>query len=299
MSKPQENDLDESTLDNAKEALDFYEEQDKEDSIGLIEEDENLDDDGQEDDTDATKELEGKLQEMEALLKPYGGVEGAARALELVKTNPDYQAVTQRLMNGSDSGGETEDKEEDDPNMSPETKKAIDFVNKLVDKKLGKSLKQVESQIDKKVKPLSESFHQTRLETIEGKMIGTYGEETYKSLEKEMDKVLAEYPSNYLDNPSFKKVDDVFHTALRRAGKAEKFYLQQNQDKIKGKKEKSTGSPGTSGNAQEKVELREIRNGREGIFDALHNAELKASKGSNRENAKARVGSKKFKGGKV
>ena len=290
MSEPQEK----QTLEDTKEALEYYDAREEEERIDSLEEQGDLeeeDDDPNsgEQDTKIT-DLEGKLQRVEDLFQTYGGVEGAVRALDLVKTSPEYQAVTQRLINGK--GGEQEDKEVDDPNIDPALKKAHDVIDKRAEKVLDRKIKQLEAKIESSIKPLSDSFHQTKLETINEKMESIYGKEIYKGVEKEMNGVLKDYPANYLDNPSFKKVDDLFHTALRRAGKAEKFYSKQTQDKIKGKKEKSTGSPGTSGNSEDKLELREVKT----INDALYNAELKAKHGvTNRENANSRVRGKKFK----
>lgn len=292
MSEPQDVEQNDQTLEDSKDALDFYDDREEEDRLDSLDGqgDSDEEDDSGEDGKDTeTAELEGKLQEMEELLRPYGGAEGAAKALEIVKNSPEYQAVTDRLIKG---GGvkEEEEEEKDDPDLDPATKKAQDFVDKRIQKLLGKSLKQVEEKIDSRIKPLSDNFRQTKLETINGRMESSYGKELYKSVEKDMDKVLAEYPANYLDNPSLKKVEDVFHTALRRAGKAEKFYRQQSQNKINGKKEKSTGSPGTGGNSEDKLELREVKS----ITDALYNAELKAKHGAtNRENARSRVSGKR------
>lgn len=292
-------DQNEDTLESAENAFDFYDQQEEEERIGAADYTEDEDDassQGGEKETDANQKLAGKLEEMEALLRPYGGVEGAARALEIVKTSPEYQAVTERLLNGKQMSKEEKDEIIDDPDLDPQLKKAYQIIDKRVEKLLGKSMSKLETSItDKHLKPLSDSFRQTKLETIEGQMAGKYGKELYKSVEKDMDKVLSEQPAGYLDNPSLKKIDDVFHTALRRSGKDVKFYQDQSQKRIQGKKDKSTGKPGTSGNASEELKLRTVKS----IDDALYNAELKAKSGAtNRENAKSRV-SKKFQGGRA
>jgi len=90
MSKPQETDVDEKTLEGAGEAFDHFNEMEKEEEIGFIDpQGEDEEEEKEEEDTRFT-ELEGKLKEMEALLQPYGGAEGAKKALDIVKNSPAY-----------------------------------------------------------------------------------------------------------------------------------------------------------------------------------------------------------------
>lgn len=203
---------------------------------------------------DAYKSLQGEYTKnqqaykaMQEQLNPYGGAEGILKWAEYLSGNPRFaewvQSEQQKQILGVQGNDDT---------IDPETKKAMEIVQKIADQRIAEAMKQ-------KVEPLAESYKQ---QVISGYMKQMDSDPMYsgwREYQDQMSELANMLPENLQDNPTVDTLKDLYWMALQRSGKIQNVMAKSYEGIVKEKQKKSTDKPANNAGASAPVKSKSMR----------------------------------------
>ena len=222
--------------------------------------------------TDELKDTRSELDALKGVANRFGGIDKMAQLLDYVSSNGKIQEVIQSQISGQPGGDDGLGLDE----MSPEGKKAVALVKKIVQADGGRMINQALANFQKgALDPFLASYQEERLESLFDKLDGEYGEGWDKHYPT-MKKLAEEWSPNVKANPSWKNMKKLYMDSLEEDGVLDDFHEQRLLKKIQQKQRKSTGKPRASGGA--KMEEGGGKAPVKNIFDAAGKVEARLSR---------------------
>ena len=222
--------------------------------------------------TDELKDAKSELDALRGVASRFGGMDKMAQLLDYVSANGEVQELIRKQISGQapevDGLGLDE--------MSPEGKKAVALVRKIVQADGGRMINAALTNFQRgSIDPFLASYQEERLESLFDKLDGEFGEEWDKHYPT-MKKLAEEWTPNVKANPSWKNMKKLYMDALDEDGGLDDFHEQRLLKKIQQKQKKSTGKPRSSGGA--KTEDGGGKAPVKNIFDAAGKVEARRSR---------------------
>jgi len=196
--------------------------------------------------TDELKDAKSELDALRGVASRFGGMDKMAQLLDYVSANGEVQELIRKQISGQapevDGLGLDE--------MSPEGKKAVALVRKIVQADGGRMINAALTNFQRgSIDPFLASYQEERLESLFDKLDGEFGEEWDKHYPT-MKKLAEEWTPNVKANPSWKNMKKLYMDALDEDGGLDDFHEQRLLKKIQQKQKKSTGKPRSSGGSK-------------------------------------------------
>ena len=222
--------------------------------------------------TDELKDAKSELDALRGVASRFGGMDKMAQLLDYGSANGEVQELIRKQISGQapevDGLGLDE--------MSPEGKKAVALVRKIVQADGGRMINAALTNFQRgSIDPFLASYQEERLESLFDKLDGEFGEEWDKHYPT-MKKLAEEWTPNVKANPSWKNMKKLYMDALDEDGGLDDFHEQRLLKKIQQKQKKSTGKPRSSGGS--KTEDGGGKAPVKNIFDAAGKVEARRSR---------------------
>jgi hypothetical protein len=219
--------------------------------------------------TDELKDTRSELDALKGVAGRFGGIEKMAQLLDYVSSNGKIQEVIQSQISGQSGRGDDLGLDE----MSPEGKKAVALVKKIVQADSGRMINQALSNFQKgSLDPFLATYQEEKLESLFDKLDSEFGDSWDKHYPT-MKKLAEEWNPNVKANPSWKHMRKLYMDALDEDGGLDDFHEQRLLKKIQQKQQKSTGKPRSAGGS--KMAQGDTKAPVKNIFDAAGKVEAK------------------------
>ena len=219
--------------------------------------------------TDELKDTRSELDALKGVANRFGGIEKMAQLLDYVSSNGKIPEVIQSQISGQSGVGDDLGLDE----MSPEGKKAVALVKKIVQADSGRMINQALSNFQKgSLDPFLATYQEEKLESLFDKLDSEFGDSWDKHYPT-MKKLAEEWNPNVKANPSWKNMKKLYMDALDEDGDLDDFHEQRLLKKIQQKQQKSTGKPRSAGGS--KMAQGDTKAPVKNIFDAAGKVEAK------------------------
>ena len=222
--------------------------------------------------TDELKDTRSELDALKGVANRFGGIDKMAQLLDYVASNGKIQDVIQSQINGQSGGVDDLGLDE----MSPEGKKAVALVKKIVQSDSGRMINQALANFQKgSLDPFLATYQEEKLESLFDKLDSEFGDGWDKQYPT-MKKLAEEWNPSVKANPSWKHMKKLYMDALDENGVLDDFHEQRLLKKIEQKQKKSTGKPRSSGGS--KIEQGDTKAPVKNIFDAAGKVEARRAR---------------------
>ena len=185
--------------------------------------------------TDELKDTRSELDALKGVANRFGGIDKMAQLLDYVASNGKIQDVIQNQINGQSGGVDDLGLDE----MSPEGKKAVALVKKIVQSDSGRMINQALANFQKgSLDPFLATYQEEKLESLFDKLDSEFGDGWDKQYPT-MKKLAEEWNPSVKANPSWKHMKKLYMDALDENGVLDDFHEQRLLKKIEQKQKKS------------------------------------------------------------
>ena len=219
--------------------------------------------------TDELKDTRSELDALKGVATRFGGIDKMAQLLDYVSSNGKIQEFIQNQISGQPGGVDDLGLDE----MSPEGKKAVALVKKIVQTDSGRMINQALANFQKgALDPFLATYQEEKLESLFDRLDSEFGESWDKHYPT-MKKLAEEWNPNVKANPSWKHMKKLYMDSLDEDGGLDDFHEQRLLKKIQQKQQKSTGRPRSAGGS--KIAQGDGKAPVKNIFDAAGKVEAK------------------------
>lgn len=192
------------------------------------------------------KESNTQRESLENQFVRFGGVDKAMAALDFVNTDQDFRDLVVKKQNNEIIGV-------DESKLSPQQKEAFNTVRQVVKGELAPVIadfnKKLKELVDSEISPHTNAMKDVNLEHHIDKMTDKYGDGWLSQLDS-MEKLKSTLPDQAKIAPTFNDIDRLYIESLRENGLFDKFIISQAKVLAKGKKDKTTKRPRSSGGTE-------------------------------------------------
>ena len=167
--------------------------------------------------TDELKDTRSELDALKGVANRFGGIDKMAQLLDYVSSNGKIQEFIQNQINGQSGGVDDLGLDE----MSPEGKKAVALVKKIVQTDSGRMINQALANFQRgSLDPFLATYQEEKLESLFDRLDGEFGDSWDKHYPT-MKKLAEEWNPNVKANPSWKHMKKLYMDALDEDGDLE------------------------------------------------------------------------------